>query len=79
RAFLKELQGGCSIPVYGLAVVKGDKIKIKGGIVSLEGDELVEKEISGDIEDAPLLGQQLAVEVLNTGGKEILDKIKGAL
>ncbi|MGD1957557.1 MAG: hydroxymethylbilane synthase [Fulvivirga sp.] len=79
RAFLKELEGGCSIPVYGLAALEGDKIKIKGGIVSLDGDELIEKEILGDIHDHKLIGSQLANQVLEVGGREILEKIKAAL
>lgn len=79
RAFLKELQGGCSIPVYGLASLKGHQLSMKGGIVSLDGSELIEKEISGDTEAAPLLGKQLALEVLNAGGQDILEKIKGVL
>ena len=41
RAFLKRLQGGCSIPVFALATLHEDSVSISGGIVSLNGSELI--------------------------------------
>lgn len=35
RAFLKEMDGGCSIPVFGMAVLKENSLIITGGIISL--------------------------------------------
>ncbi|MEM8568576.1 MAG: hydroxymethylbilane synthase [Bacteroidota bacterium] len=79
RAFLKKLQGGCSIPVYGLASLRGNQINMKGGIVSLDGTELVEKELLGEANDNRLIGNQLAQKILEAGGREILEKIKNTM
>ncbi|MEM9857761.1 MAG: hydroxymethylbilane synthase [Bacteroidota bacterium] len=79
RAFLKELQGGCSIPVYGLATLLNQQISMTGGIVSLDGSKLVEKTLTGSIEQPERLGDKLAKELLSAGGAEILDEIKREL
>lgn len=79
RAFLRKLEGGCSIPVFGLANLHGDQITIEGGIVSLDGLEIIKKKISGSISDAESIGSRLANEVLNAGGERILKEIKREL
>jgi len=79
RAFLKKLQGGCSIPVFALAELDNDKLTIKGGIVDLEGKERIIKEVSGGTENAQEIGTQLAEQVLAAGGDRILKEIKREL
>ncbi len=79
RAFLRKLQGGCSIPVFGLAYIEGNDITIKGGIVSLDGQEIIRKEVNGAIADGEMLGTHLAEEVLAAGGERILKEIKTEL
>ncbi|QSE98903.1 hydroxymethylbilane synthase [Fulvivirga lutea] len=79
RAFLRTLEGGCSIPVFGLADLDNKTVKMKGGIVSLDGQEIIIKEVTGSAEDAKSLGEKLANEVLNAGGAEILKEIKEEL
>ena len=41
RAYLKTLQGGCSIPVFGLATIENDQIVLDGGIISLDGQKML--------------------------------------
>ncbi len=42
RAFLKTLQGGCSIPAFGYAQYEDDDlISLKAGIISLDGHRVV--------------------------------------
>ena len=79
RAFLRKLEGGCSIPVFGLANIEGDQITIEGGIVSLDGKEIIRKKITGSIDDVKSIGSKLADEVLNAGGDRILKEIKSEL
>ncbi len=76
RAYLRVLEGGCSIPVFALADYKSGKLCLKGGIVSLNGKQRITKEVKGEPDQPEELGQQLAREVFAAGGKEILDKIK---
>ncbi|WP_420385062.1 hydroxymethylbilane synthase [Roseivirga sp.] len=79
RAYLKTMDGGCSIPVFGLAQLTGEEIEIKGGIISLDGGQRILKEKRGPVTNAEKLGEQLANEVLSSGGKEILEEIKEKL
>jgi hydroxymethylbilane synthase len=76
RAYLKTLQGGCSIPAFGYARLQQNMIHMTAGIVSLDGKELIRKTASEKPENASSLGDQLAREVLASGGTEILKEIK---
>ncbi len=76
RAFLKTMDGGCSIPVFGLARLNGDQIDMQGGIISLDGQQVIRKSRSAARDEALTLGGQLAEEVLNSGGATILESIK---
>ncbi|SIS82331.1 hydroxymethylbilane synthase [Belliella pelovolcani] len=79
RAYLRVLEGGCSIPVFALAEYDGERVKLKGGIVSLDGSERIIKEVSGSNNEAENLGKILADQVLSAGGDKILKEIKSAL
>ncbi len=79
RAFLRRLEGGCSIPVFGMASLTGDQITMTGGIVSLDGSVIIRKQRTSSQEDADALGTALADDVLSAGGKKILDQIKAQL
>ena len=71
RAFLRRLQGGCSIPVFGLSQKSGT---LMGGIVSLDGSEILKETIMGN---NPLeMGEALAEKILSRGGDRILKEIK---
>ncbi|TNF44258.1 MAG: hydroxymethylbilane synthase, partial [Cytophagales bacterium] len=76
RAYLRVLEGGCSIPVFALASVSGEKLSLDGGIISLDGKQRIRLSVSGDKNDPESLGEQLAEQVLQAGGKEILEEIK---
>ncbi|MCE7992032.1 MAG: hydroxymethylbilane synthase [Roseivirga sp.] len=76
RAFLKTMDGGCSIPVFGLARLNGETIDMQGGIISLDGSESVRKSRSASKDKAAELGAELAREVLDNGGAPILESIK---
>ncbi|WP_159469706.1 hydroxymethylbilane synthase [Dyadobacter sp. 3J3] len=76
RAFLKRLQGGCSIPVFALAILNHDEITISGGIISLDGQELIRRSESGSTAFPEELGTALADELLEAGADRILKDIK---
>jgi hydroxymethylbilane synthase len=79
RAFLETLEGGCSIPVFGLATLHEDRLKVKGGIISLNGKRIVQDAITGKVADARALGKKLAERLLAKGGDVILKEIKKQL
>ena len=76
RAFLRTLRGGCSIPVFAHAEVANNHLRIRGGVVSLDGQHLVVDQLEGPEATAEALGEQLAQRVLQQGGEQILAKIR---
>lgn len=79
RAFLKRLQGGCSIPVFGLAQydAETDTISMTGGIISLDGKEIIKEVFVGSNPEE--VGFALADKILDLGGGRILQEIKANL
>lgn len=76
RAYLRTLRGGCSIPVFALAQSIGENLRIRGGVVSLDGQQFLADQTSGEAAEAETLGEQLAQKILNQGGEEILAEIR---
>lgn len=76
RAFLKTLEGGCSIPSFGYAWLEGNNVTLKAGIISLDGKNIVKVKRSAPAEDGKDLGKSIANEVLANGGAEILHDIR---
>jgi hydroxymethylbilane synthase len=76
RAFLRRLQGGCSVPVFGLASLENDTVMMTGGVVSLDGSQILKQTRSGAAASPENIGIQLAELLLNDGAAEILAAIK---
>lgn len=79
RAFLKKLQGGCSIPAFGYAHMHGKLLILKAGIISLDGSNVVKIKRSGSPDDAKIIGEQVGTDVLEKGGRDILKEIRAAI
>ena len=78
RAFLKKLEGGCSIPAFGYAVLDGDELTLTAGLASLDGETILRTEQKATKDDYEGLGLRVAEYILNNGGKEMLDEIRRA-
>jgi len=78
RDFLSGLMGGCSTPVGALAIVAGEEVFFRGNLLDPSGERIfsVEKRIS--LELASGLGTVCAHQILEAGGREILNKIAHA-
>ena len=79
RAYLRVLEGGCSIPVFALASLAQDTLQLKGGILSLDGKERLSLQVSGSINEPERIGEELAAKVLAAGGKQLLIDIKNQM
>lgn len=77
RSYLRELEGGCSIPVFALCTGLSDELSLTGGIISLDGQIRIQKTKQGS--DPIALGVALSQEVLDAGGKTVLAEIKKTL
>ena len=77
RAFLRTMEGGCSIPSFALAKLTAEgNVRIQGGIVSLDGQQHLSEVFEGSQEEAESLGVRLAEMILSQGGVEILKSIR---
>jgi hydroxymethylbilane synthase len=77
RQFLKTLEGGCTAPIGALATFIEGKIRFEGVLLSIDGKERIhlEKVIDAN-EDHSNFGNDCANEVLQNGGKELMEKIR---
>ena len=77
RAFLARLEGGCSIPSFALArLTEQQNISLSGGLVSLDGSQLLRETVAGPAQEASSLGHSLAECILERGGDKILQTIR---
>lgn len=78
RAFLRKLEGGCSIPAFGHAVLRGDSVELTAGLANLDGSWLLKKTLSGSVEEPEKVGSELGDFILANNGRETLAAIKAA-
>jgi hydroxymethylbilane synthase len=76
RAFLRRTGAGCRMPVAAMAKIKGRGIYIEGLIISLDGKKQVRLSRKASISKAEEIGEGLAEEVLEKGGREILAELE---
>jgi len=79
RQFMKTLEGGCTAPIGGNAKITGDNISFKGILIAIDGSEKVEVEKSLPLSEWNNLGKICAEEVLNNGGKKLMESIKAEM
>ncbi|RDH48078.1 hydroxymethylbilane synthase [Fischerella thermalis] len=75
RAFLRELEGGCQVPIGVNTEVKDNNLTLTGIVASVDGQKVVKDTISGATKDAEQLGIELAQRMRGQGAQEILDQI----
>jgi len=75
RAFLRELEGGCQVPIGVNTVIEGDTLTLTGMVASLDGKRLIRDQQSGSTADAETIGKQLADTLKGQGAGEILKEI----
>ncbi len=76
REFVKGLNGGCQIPIGVHASLMSDRVKIQAVLGLPNGKEAITKEKQGDKTKAFDLVQELLEEFLQSGAKEILEKVQ---
>ena len=75
RRILSTMQCGCHAPVGAFAEIAGDNIQIHAFISDLEGKNFISRQISGPAADADKLADKIANELLNAGGRKILQSL----
>ena len=75
RAFLRRLEGGCQVPIGGLARIRAEKLALTGLVAGVDGRRVVKGKVEGPMEKNTELGVQLAEDLLGRGGEEILREV----
>jgi len=75
RAFLRELQGGCQVPIGVNTQLDGDTLTLTGIVASVDGKRLVKDTVTGTASNAEQLGIELAQRLRQQGALEILEEI----
>jgi hydroxymethylbilane synthase len=79
RAMLRALGGGCQVPIGALAEVRQNQLRLTGCICRIDGSEVIRHTQAVPLsrknaaEEAERLGIALAKQLLEKGGREILD------
>ena len=87
RAFMRKLEGGCSVPLGVWTELQHDgSILLKGNVCSVDGSEEIMDEVRGQIDStsrwdaqcsaAARLGQFLAEKLIRRGASRILASIR---
>jgi len=76
RAMLKKLEGGCQIPIGALGRVEEGRLTLQGLVAGLDGRDLIRDSVSGKVEDAVPLGQELADKLIARGADKILKAVR---
>jgi hydroxymethylbilane synthase len=75
RAFLRDLEGGCQVPIGVNTRFEGDQLVLTGMVASLDGRRLIRDEARGTQEDPEAIGITLATTLRQQGAGEILEEI----
>lgn len=64
RSFLKTMEGGCSVPLGGLAMLDGTRLCLQGMLAAADGSWLIREQQAGNPEEAEKIGHTLAHMIL---------------
>ncbi|MDH4305732.1 MAG: hydroxymethylbilane synthase, partial [Nitrospira sp.] len=78
RAFLQRLEGGCQVPIAAHATLSDERLILEGLVASVDGKTILRDQIDGTVQQAHVLGVQLAERLLARGADTILREIYGS-
>ena len=76
RAFLRQLEGGCQVPIGGLATLEGDTVTLTGFVGSLDGAVSFRESEQGSKDTPEEIGMRLAESLVELGARELLDRAR---
>jgi hydroxymethylbilane synthase len=77
RAMLRRLGGGCQVPIAALATAGEDGLSLSGLIAATDGTAVVKGAARGTVAEPETLGIALAEDLLERGGRVILERLLG--
>lgn len=76
RAFLKQIEGSCHIPVACHGKIINDQVQLTAVVASEDGRQLIREQTISPVTDVAAKGRDLARTVLEKGGRQILEAIE---
>ena len=73
RAYLRELGGGCRLPIAAYGLIENKRLTLEGLLAAPNGSTVIRDKVWGEITEAQELGKKLADLILEKGGKKLLD------
>jgi len=67
RAFLRELEGGCQVPIGVNSNIDNGQLYLTGMVASLDGKRLIKDQVIGNINDPEQVGIELAKKLKQQG------------
>ena len=75
RSFLRELEGGCQVPIGVNTKIENDNLTLVGMVASLDGKQMLKDTVSGNRTESEQLGKDLAAKLREQGAGDILAEI----
>jgi len=75
RSFLRELEGGCQVPIGVNSGIKNNQIFLTGMVASIDGKKLIKDQSIGPSTDPERIGKDLANKLKMQGAEKILEEI----
>lgn len=72
RGLMRELEGGCQVPLGALARLERDELFLEACVFSPDGKDFVRRELRGSSDDAAALGKRLGQVLIGAGADRIL-------
>lgn len=70
RTLLAGLDGSCETPIGGLAELDGDKLRLRGEILSPDGSIVLTGDVTGPVTEAVEMGKAMATDLLGRAGPD---------
>jgi hydroxymethylbilane synthase len=77
RAVLNALGGGCQVPIGAHATVDGETLHLQAIVISPDARKVVRRQTEGAVSDAERMGERIGAELIEAGGREILEEVYG--
>jgi len=75
RSLLRELEGGCQVPIGVNSAIADDRLTLVAMVASLDGTQMVRDTLGGAVAESEAIGRDLARKLREQGAQEILDAI----
>ena len=72
RALVRNLGGGCNVPIAAYADLEGGALRLRGAVMSQDGTRVVQAEARGLVSEAQLLADEVAEKLFKLGAESII-------